>query len=119
MAANADDPKSRTLGELQGAIDAWIAENGGYWPPLSLLARLTEETGEVAREYNHRFGAKKKKAGEQPKEGREALAMELADVLFIVLCMANEQGLDLDAAFSAMMEKLRIRDATRFIPNPN
>jgi NTP pyrophosphatase (non-canonical NTP hydrolase) len=110
------EARTRTLGELQGAIDAWIQENGGYWPPLSLLARLTEETGEVAREYNHRFGAKKKKASELVGElpGQDPLAMELADVLFIVLCMANEQGVDLDVAFSAMMEKLRIRDAGRF-----
>ena len=50
-----------TLAEAQAAIDAWIKANGGYWPPLSLLARLTEETGEVAREYNHRFGSKRKK----------------------------------------------------------
>lgn len=108
------EARQRTLGELQGAIDAWIQENGGYWPPLSLLARLTEETGEVAREYNHRFGAKKKKASEPPASHDDPLAMELADVLFIVLCMANEQGVDLDVAFSAMMEKLRIRDAGRF-----
>ncbi len=113
MAASGD---SRSIAELQGAIDAWIKENGGYWPPLSLLARLTEETGEVAREYNHRFGAKKKKAGEIEAEipGQDPLAMELADVLFIVLCMANEQGIALDVAFADMMQKLRIRDAGRF-----
>ncbi len=109
-------PRGRSIGELQGAIDAWIAENGGYWPPLSLLARLTEETGEVAREYNHRFGAKQKKRSELEAEvpGEDRLGMELADVLFIVLCMANEQGVDLDASFDAMMNKLKIRDAGRF-----
>lgn len=109
-------PRGRSIGELQGAIDAWIGENGGYWPPLSLLARLSEETGEVAREYNHRFGAKRKKPSELETEvpGEDRLSMELADVLFIVLCMANEQGIDLDASFEAMMNKLKIRDAERF-----
>jgi NTP pyrophosphatase (non-canonical NTP hydrolase) len=99
-----------TLAAAQRAIDVWIKENGGYWPPLSLLARLTEETGEVAREYNHRFGAKRKKASEVEGD----LAGELADVLFITLCMANEQGIDLEAAFDATLEKIRVRDAGRW-----
>ncbi len=101
---------SLTLQEAQALVDAWVRANGGYWPPLSLLARLTEETGEVAREYNHRFGAKKKKASESDV----ALDDELADVLFIIICMANEQGVDLQAAFERVLEKARIRDAGRF-----
>ena len=99
-----------TLAEAQAAIDAWIKANGGYWPPLSLLARLTEETGEVAREYNHRFGSKRKKGS----EGEADLAGELADVLFILLAMANEQGIDLDAALRQTLEKVRVRDTGRF-----
>lgn len=99
-----------TLREMQRAIDAWIAENGGYWDEMSLLARLTEEVGEVAREYNHRFGAKKKKAS----EGEAELAGELGDVLWLVLCMANQQGIDLQETFEATMTKLNIRDAGRF-----
>lgn len=98
------------LGEIQARVDAWIRDNGGYWPPLSMLARLTEETGEVAREYNHRFGAKKKKAS----EGEADLSLELADVLFILICMANEQGIDLDEALHRTLEKYRIRDAGRW-----
>ena len=50
-----------TIHGLQTAIDAWIEANGGYWDEMSLLARLTEEVGELAREYNHQFGAKNKK----------------------------------------------------------
>lgn len=100
-----------TLREAQAAIDAWIKENGGYWPPLSLLARLTEETGEVAREYNHRFGSKRKKAS----EGEADLAGELGDVLFITLCMANEQGIDLETTLERTLEKLRVRDAGRWV----
>lgn len=99
-----------TLREAQALIDAWIRENGGYWGELSLLARLTEETGELAREYNHRFGQKKKKAS----EGEAALEAEMADVLFILLCMANQQGIDLEVALQATLDKIRVRDAGRF-----
>ncbi len=119
MAESVDPSAARSLREIQAHIDAWIAENGGYWPPLSMLARLTEETGEVAREYNHRFGAKKKKASEGgatpgTPEAKAELAAEFADVLFILLSMANEQGIDMDEAFSAVMQKLVVRDAGRF-----
>ena len=96
--------------QMQGEIDAWIQQNGGYWPELSLLARLTEEVGELAREYNHRFGAKRKKAS----EGEADLAGEMADVMWILMCMANQQGVDLQKSFEATMEKLRVRDAGRF-----
>ena len=98
------------LGALQREIDQWIQENGGYWPELSLLARLTEEVGELAREYNHRFGPKKKK----PSERDQDLAAELGDLLWILLCMANQQGIDMDAAFSRTMRKVRVRDGGRF-----
>ena len=99
-----------TLREMQATIDAWIADNGGYWSELSLLARLSEEVGEVSREYNHRFGEKRKKS----TEADASLEGELADVLWIVLCMANQQGIDLQSAFEATMDKLNIRDATRW-----
>lgn len=99
-----------TVREVQAAVDAWIRDNGGYWEPLSLLARLTEETGELAREYNHRYGAKKKKAS----EGDADLALEMADVLFILVCMANREGVDLDAALAQTLQKYRIRDAGRW-----
>lgn len=99
-----------TVAEAQRLIDVWIQANGGYWTELSLLARLTEETGELAREYNHRFGQKKKKAS----EGEAELELEMADVLFILLCMANQQGIDLDAALQKTLEKYRVRDAGRW-----
>jgi len=95
---------------MQEAIDTWINENGGYWDEMSLLARLTEEVGEVAREYNHRFGAKQKKSS----EGDVALADELGDVLWLVLCMANQQEIDLQSAFLRTLDKLNVRDAGRF-----
>ena len=95
---------------LQAIIDQWINENGGYWDEMSLLARLTEEVGELAREYNHRFGAKKKKASED--DG--SIEGELADILWLILCMANQQGIKLDRAFEGVMTKLRVRDVNRF-----
>ncbi len=97
--------------EAQRRVDAWISQfEEGYWPPLANLARLIEEVGELARLVNHRFGTKPKK----PDEGEQELAEELADVLFVILCMANEQGIDLDEAFERVMEKYRVRDGERW-----
>ena len=97
--------------DAQQTVDRWIGQyKEGYFPPLTNLARLTEEVGELAREVNHRFGQKTKKPGEP--EG--SLAMELADILFVVICLANSQGIDLDQAFGAMMEKVTVRDASRW-----
>ena len=97
--------------EAQSAVDAWVRQyKEGYFPPLSNLARLTEEVGELAREVTHRFGAKQKK----PDEPTGDLAMELADILFVVICLANSQGIDLDQAFDRMLEKLNVRDAGRW-----
>jgi NTP pyrophosphatase (non-canonical NTP hydrolase) len=100
------------LATAQAEVDTWIRAHGGYWGEMSLLARLTEETGELAREYNHRFGEKRKKASEADR----ALADEMGDVLFILVCMANQQGIDLGEALGAVMDKLRVRDADRFPP---
>jgi NTP pyrophosphatase (non-canonical NTP hydrolase) len=100
-----------SLRDAQQTVDAWIGQyKEGYFPPLTNLARLTEEVGELAREINHRFGEKRKKPGEP--EG--SVAMELADILFVVICIANSQGIDLDAAFAAMMRKVSARDADRW-----
>jgi NTP pyrophosphatase (non-canonical NTP hydrolase) len=97
--------------EAQSTVDRWISQyEEGYFSPLTNLARLTEEVGELAREINHRFGEKTKKKDEP--DG--SLAMELADVLFVVLCLANSQKIDLDDAFAAMMAKVTARDADRW-----
>lgn len=99
------------LREAQERVDAWIGQfEEGYWPPLSNLARLTEEVGELARLMNHRFGHKPKKADEADQE----LALELADVLFVLLVIANEQGIDLDDALERTLEKYRVRDSERW-----
>ena len=97
--------------EAQTAVDTWVRQyKEGYFAPLSNLARLTEEVGELAREINHRFGEKPKKLDEPPGD----LAMELADILFVVICLANSQGIDLDEAFGRMLEKVNARDADRW-----
>jgi len=74
------------------------------------LARLVEEVGELARELNHLYGSKPKRADEPEQE----LAIELADVLFVLLVIANEQKIDLDHALARVLEKYRLRDSGRW-----
>ena len=97
--------------DAQQTVDRWIGQyKEGYFPPLTNLARLTEEVGELAREINHRFGEKPKKR----EEAEGSVALELADILFVVICLANSQGIDLDEAFGKTMEKVRTRDDKRW-----
>jgi NTP pyrophosphatase (non-canonical NTP hydrolase) len=100
------------LKQAQQRVDEWIGQfEEGYWPPLANLARLTEEVGELARLMNHRFGPKTKKPGEADQE----MALELADVLFVLLVIANEQGIDLGQALERTLEKYRARDSDRWV----
>jgi NTP pyrophosphatase (non-canonical NTP hydrolase) len=97
--------------EAQDAVDRWVGQfEEGYFPPLVNVARLAEEVGELAREVNHEFGPKKKK----PDEPAGSIPMELADILFVVICLANSQRIDLDDAFAQMMAKVTSRDAGRW-----
>jgi NTP pyrophosphatase (non-canonical NTP hydrolase) len=99
------------INDAQRRVDAWVGQfEEGYFDPLTNMARLSEEVGELAREINHRFGQKTKKKGEPDGD----LAMEMADILFVVICMANREGIDLQAAFDRMMEKVEKRDAERW-----
>jgi len=99
------------LREAQRLVDEWISQfEEGYWPPLVNLARLVEEVGELSREMNHRFGAKRKREDESEKD----LAIEMADVLFVLLALANEQKIDLGAALEQVLEKYRVRDSDRW-----
>ena len=96
---------------LQQEVDAWISQfEEGYFPPLAMLARLTEEVGELSRAVMHQFGGKKPKEGELAED----VGSEIADAMFVLLCMANSLGIDLDEKFGAMMEKYRVRDADRW-----
>lgn len=97
--------------QMQRRVDAWIAQfEAGYFDPLTNLARLTEEVGELARELNHRFGQKTRK----PEEPEGDMAMEMADILFVLICLANREGIDLQEAFDRMMAKVETRDAGRW-----
>lgn len=104
----------RTLADVQQEIDQLIKKewHSDYWSPLSSLARLTEEVGELAREINHTYGEKPKKAG----EAQGSIAAELADILYITASLANSLDIDLDAAFEEVMAKYRKRDAKRWTP---
>ncbi|KUO61718.1 MAG: nucleotide pyrophosphohydrolase [Gracilibacter sp. BRH_c7a] len=92
-------------------VDKWISQfEEGYWQPSSMMLRLIEEVGELSREINHHYGQKPKK----PTEPEGDIALELADILFIIVCMANSMQIDLDEAFSQTMEKYRLRDSDRW-----
>ncbi|MBW3628447.1 MAG: nucleotide pyrophosphohydrolase [Gemmatimonadetes bacterium] len=99
------------LKKLQQDVDAYISQfKEGYFPPLVNLARLAEEVGELARELNHRFGPKTKK----PDEPEGDLALELADILFVVVVLANQLDVSLDDAMQRTLAKYRVRDASRW-----
>lgn len=100
-----------SLKDAQHRVDAWVRQfEEGYFHPLTNMVRLSEEVGELAREINHRFGQKTKKADEPEGD----LAMEMADVLFVLICMANREGIDLDQAFERMLAKVEARDEQRW-----
>jgi len=100
-----------SLQDAQARVDRWISQfEEGYFHPLTNMTRLSEEVGELAREVNHRFGQKTKK----PEELDGDLGMEMADIVFVLICMANREGIDLQAAFDAMMLKVETRDANRW-----
>ena len=99
------------LTDAQRRVDAWVSRfEEGYFDPLTNLARLAEEVGELAREINHLYGQKTKKADEAEGD----VAMEMADILFVIICMANREGIDLEVAFDRMMAKVETRDERRW-----
>jgi NTP pyrophosphatase (non-canonical NTP hydrolase) len=93
------------LAGIQQFIDAWIKRRGRYWSPLSQYARLAEEVGELGRELNFRFGDKSR--GVKDDEG--SAADELGDVLFVVVLLANDLGIDLASALSETLRKYEER----------
>lgn len=103
-----------TLQEAQKKVDSWIKEYGvRYFSELTNMAILTEEVGEVARIISRTYGEQSFKE----KEGDRQLADELADVLFVLICLANQTGVDLAKAFEKNMEKKTKRDKTRHREN--
>lgn len=100
-----------SLQPIQREVDEWISQfEEGYFAPLPMLARLTEEVGELARAVMHHHGGKKPKAGEDAGD----IGEEIADALFVLVCLANSLEIDLDEKFAAIMEKYRKRDAERW-----
>ena len=97
--------------DWQKEVDQWISQfEEGYWHPTTMTLRLMEEVGELSREINHLYGQKPKK----PNEPEGNLPLEMADILFIIVCMANSLNIDLEKAFQDMMEKYRQRDGNRW-----
>lgn len=100
-----------TLSAMQREVDEHISQfKEGYFPPMSLIVRLTEELGELAREVNHRFGEKKKK----DTEASGSIEEEIGDVLYCLTCLANSLDIDLEEAHRSVMRKFRTRDANRW-----
>lgn len=102
------------LNELQNQVDAWIKEYGvRYFNELTNTAMLMEEVGEVARIMARRYGEQSEKESDKGKD----LSEELADVLFVLTCIANQTGINLEEAMQKNMEKKTKRDGTRHLNN--
>lgn len=100
-----------SLRDIQKRIDDILQDyEKPYWEPLSNVARMVEEVGEVARIINHKYGDKPKKQ----TESADDLEDELADVLWTIICLANQEGVDLDRGLQRAIDKLLIRDKDRF-----
>ena len=99
----------------QEAVDRWIKEHGvRYFDPLTNMALLTEEVGEVARIIARRYGQQSEKESDTTRD----LGEELSDVVFVVMCLANQTGIDLSSAFNRKMEIKTARDHDRHHNNP-
>lgn len=103
-----------TLSEIQRRVDAWITTVGvRYFDPMTNTAILTEEVGEVARLMARLHGEQSFKASERDRDHQADLADEMADVLWVLAALANQTGVDLQAAFDRNLEKKTRRDAER------
>ncbi len=104
-----------TLEEAQKSVDQWINQYGlRYFNELTNMAMLTEEVGEVARIIARRYGEQSEKESDRQAD----LGDEMADVLWVLLCLANQTGIDLNAAFVRNLEKKTTRDKDRHHNNP-
>jgi NTP pyrophosphatase (non-canonical NTP hydrolase) len=104
----------KALNIVQTEVDQWIKEVGvRYFNELTNMAQLTEEVGEVARIIARRYGEQ----SEKPSDVDKDLGEELADVLFVVVCLANQTGIDLQKAWDLRMEKKNLRDKDRHKKN--
>lgn len=103
-----------TIKEAQKAVDQWVKTYGvRYFSELTNMACLTEEVGELARVVARKYGDQSFKKGEQPNLGEE-----MADVMWVLICLANQTGVDLTEELQKSFEKKTKRDATRHLNNP-
>ena len=110
-----------TIEEAQARVDAWIKEYGvRYFSELTNMAVLTEEVGELARVISRRYGEQSWKASDPraADNGEQALEEEMADVMWVLLCLANQTGVDLNKALQKTFEKKTNRDKERHKNNP-
>jgi len=110
-----------TIEEAQARVDAWIKEYGvRYFSELTNMAVLTEEVGELARVISRRYGEQSWKASDPraADNGEQALEEEMADVMWVLLCLANQTGVDLSKALQKTFEKKTNRDKERHKNNP-
>ncbi len=104
----------KDLNALQAQVDEWIKTVGvRYFSELTNMAMLSEEVGEVARIIARRYGEQSEKESDKAKD----LGDEMADVLFVLICLANQTGINLQEAFEKNMQKKTERDATRHLKN--
>ncbi len=104
-----------TLNEAQQQVDQWIKTHGvRYFSELTNMAILSEEVGEVARIVARRYGEQSEKESDKNKD----LGDEMADVLWVLMCLANQTGVNLTEAFQKNMEKKTLRDKDRHHQNP-
>ena len=106
------------LNEAQELVDKWIKTYGvRYFSELTNMAVLTEEVGELARIVSRKFGDQSFKDNEEILNSDDQLADEMADVLWVLLCMANQTGVDLTDALRKNIDKKTLRDKTRHLEN--
>lgn len=116
---NSDPANPLTIGQAQTIVDEWIQTIGiRYFDEMTNLAQLVEEVGEVARILSRNHGEQSCKPGVDPVSLKKQLPDELADVLFVVICLANQTGIDLTEALRRNLEKKTHRDSTRHRDNP-
>jgi NTP pyrophosphatase (non-canonical NTP hydrolase) len=105
-----------TLGKAQQEVDQWIKNiGGGYFSELTNLGILTEETGELARWLVRKYGDQNMKPSEKEINIQEAIEDEVADIFWVLVCLANQMDIDLENAFLKNLEKKITRDKNRHV----
>lgn len=107
-----------TIKELQSKTDSWIKNIGvRYFNELTNMSILIEEVGELSRHMARQYGEQSYKTGKEPRHPKEKIAEELADIIFVVSCLANQMEIDLEKAMLNTFEKKTERDLTRHQQN--